>query len=109
MSTSVKAAPPAPTWHRCSPYGEGADKSLLVLGTMDLSNVGGVGGGTTLVDDPPVAPDTYPDTVTTGMEIAIPLAAIGNPIDQFDVCAYLGNSDFVTHVQPGPAAHRWRR
>jgi hypothetical protein len=67
--------------------------------TIDNSNVGGVGGGG-------CPPGTGSGAgVTTGVELKIPVSAIGNPTGCIQVCAFVNgtNHDYVSNQFLGPA------
>ena len=77
----------------------GASNVPLVLATLNNSNTAGVVGGTSLI-----GPDEFPADVATGIEISIPLAAIGDPLDAFKVCVFVNGSghDFMSNQVLGP-------
>ncbi|MEO5616821.1 MAG: hypothetical protein ABIS67_03540 [Candidatus Eisenbacteria bacterium] len=69
--------------------------SYGVLATIDNSNTGGVGNGCGAQSGA---------GVTTGLEIGIPLSAIGNPTGCIDICAFVNGSshDFLSNQVAGP-------
>lgn len=67
----------------------GGNNFMNLMVTINNSNTGGVTG--TIVDTPA--------SVTTGVELAIPLASIGNPVGPFGVAAMINGSghDFMSN------------
>ncbi|HRI45376.1 MAG TPA: putative Ig domain-containing protein, partial [Fimbriimonadaceae bacterium] len=68
-----------------------------VKANYDGSNTAGAGGGTS-------TGYALGGTVATGIELCIPLAAIGNPSGAIKVCAFVGNNDnssLSNHFLPG--------
>ncbi len=65
----------------------GGDNPDNIRLTINNSNVGGVSGGTALVTDPSIGA-----SVLTGIEVAIPLAAIGNPSGPFKITVMVNGS-----------------
>jgi hypothetical protein len=72
LGSGTNAGAPATLSGGTNPYG--------ILATIDNSNTLGVGAGCAAASGA---------GVTTGMEFAIPLAAIGNPTDCVRVCAFI--------------------
>ena len=74
--------------HRCDPNTgplSGADPNApVVFVSLDNSNIYGVTGG---------FGSEIPDDIYTGIEIAIPLSAIGSPAGEFDVVAFINGSN----------------
>lgn len=77
-----------------NPYG--------VLVTLDNSNVAGVIGGYDLITAPP----EYPADVTTGIELSIPLSALGSPTGSLKACAFINSAghDSMSNQVLGPIA-----
>ncbi len=75
-----------------------------ILCTYDNSNVFGVTGGTAAYPTDPN--DPLPEDVTTGIEISIPLAAIGATakVSEIKICAFINGSshDFASNQWLGP-------
>ena len=69
--------------------------SLGVLATIDNSNTAGVDAG---------CDASSGAGVTTGLEVGIPLAAIGNPVGCIKVCAFINGSghDYLSNQVVGP-------
>ena len=77
-----------------NPYG--------IQATVNNSNTGGVAGDGSgcYVNGAPFGPET----VTTGVELAIPLGAIGNPTGPVQVCAFINGlgHDYISNQILGP-------
>ncbi len=72
----------------------GGNNPFNILVTIDNSNTLGVAGGTGVVGG-----GENPADIVTGVEIAIPLDAIGIPAGDFKICAFVngGGHDFVSN------------
>jgi hypothetical protein len=95
----VDAANPGDTYYvgegddRCNTVGGAIDTSgggnnpFDILVTVDNSNIDGVTGG--------FSPEPFGGLdVTTGIELSIPLAAIGDPVGDIIVTAFIGNPSY---------------
>ncbi len=73
----------------------GGDNPDYVFATIDNSNILGVTGGTGLDDG---------SGVLTGLEVSIPLAAIGDPTGDFKVCTFVNGQqhDWISNQILGP-------
>lgn len=78
----------------------GGNNSIALLATLNNSNVAGVSGGTGPADQAAAA------AVGTGIELSVPLAAIGNPAGAFKVCVMVngGGHDFLSNQVLGSLA-----
>lgn len=74
----------------------GGTSDLGIRATIDNSNIAGVGGGDCLPGGP--------GSVTTGIELAVPLAALGSPTGCIKIVAFVNGSshDFVSNQVLGP-------
>jgi hypothetical protein len=74
---------------------EGGANTFRIRAAIDNSNVGGVSGGCGADD---------PGAVTTGIEVAIPLSALGNPTGCIKMLAFINGAshDFVSNQMLGP-------
>jgi hypothetical protein len=74
----------------------GGDNRYGILCTLDNSNIAGVAGGSGIDDNG--------GDVTTGVELAIPLMAIGVPTADFQVCAFVNGvqHDFMCNQSLDP-------
>lgn len=76
----------------------GATNPFGILATLNNSNTAGIGGGTAALD---AAAITAAQAVTTGVELSIPLSAIGNPAGLSDIklCIFVNGSgnDFASN------------
>ena len=73
--------------------------NILVNGTFGIQaalNNSNVNGVTVDPSGCPASATSHPESVTTGVELAIPLSAIGNPTGQVSICAFITDDQYVT-------------
>jgi hypothetical protein len=70
----------------------GGTNPFLIQATINDSNTNGVPGGSCNTNV--YAAGFGPGDVRTGIELAIPLAALGNPVGTIAVCAFVGSGSY---------------
>ncbi len=84
----------------------GGTNPFGVLATFNNSNTGGVDGNGCFTNSLGTTQSVAAATVTTGVEIAIPLSAIGGPTGTVTVCAFInsGGGNFLSNQILPPIA-----